>query len=393
MSANLTRREWLAAAGGACLAQPVRSRASAGAPGGIVSVARCRNYGSELLPSMQRMFDQIGGLGRLVKGKTVVMKVNLTGSPSYRLGFKPAGDTHYTHPSVIAATAHLMGRAGAKRIRVVECPWNTADPLEEVMLEANWEPRQILNAAPHVEFENTNYLGPFRKTYSRFKVPKGGHMFKEYVLNGAYEECDVFVSIAKMKDHATAGITLAMKNCFGITPCTIYGDRSPVDEPSPVPRGGRGPFHAGNRQPAKIAPPENDPASPRQAGYRVPRVVADLAAARPIHLSIVEAVESMAGGEGPWIRGSAPVSPQVIVAGTNPVATDVVCMQVMGYDPMADRGTPPFERCDSTLRLAEELGVGTRDLNRIEVVGTPVKEAMVFNFAEFRKKRGANWAR
>ena len=81
----------------------------------------------------------------------------------------------------------------------------------------------------------------------------------------------------------------------------------------------------------------------------------------------------MAGGEGPWTGpGLKVVSPGVLVAGTNCVTTDAVAMAVMGYDPMADRGTPPFEKCDSTLRLAEELGVGTRDLKRIEVVGTPV---------------------
>jgi hypothetical protein len=38
-------------------------------------------------------------------------------------------------------------------------------------------------------------------------------------------------------------------------------------------------------------------------------------------------------------------------------------------------GAPPFEKCDSTLRLAESLGVGTRDLKRIEVVGTPIARA------------------
>ena len=56
-------------------------------------------------------------------------------------------------------------------------------------------------------------------------------------------------------------------------------------------------------------------------------------------------------------------------------------MAVMGFDPMADRGTAPFENCDSTLRLAEELGVGTRDLRQIEVVGTPIKDA-VFKFRD-----------
>ncbi len=61
-----------------------------------------------------------------------------------------------------------------------------------------------------------------------------------------------------------------------------------------------------------------------------------------------------------------------MIAGTNCVNTDAVCMALMGFDPMADRGTAPFETSDSTLRLAEGLGVGSRDLKQIEVVGTPI---------------------
>jgi hypothetical protein len=167
-----------------------------------------------------------------------------------------------------------------------------------------------------------------------------------------------------------------MKNCFGITPCTIYGEGSPADEPSLVPKGGRGPFHAGNRQPSKSALPENDPNTPRDGGYRVPRVVADLAAARPIHLAIIDGIESMAGGEGPWVGGTRRISPGVLIAGTNPVSTDAVGMAVMGFDPMAVRGTPPFEHCDSTLQLAEGHGVGTRDLRRIDIAGARIQDVM-----------------
>jgi uncharacterized protein (DUF362 family) len=332
------------------------------------------------------MFDQLGGLERLVKNKTVAMKVNLTGSPTLRLGYLPLEDTHYTHPRVIGATVHLMGRAGARRIRILESPWSTADPIEEYILQANWEPRDILNAASRVEFENTNWLGQGKK-YSRFPVPDGGHMFKAFDLNHSYADCDVFVSIAKMKDHVTAGITLSMKNCFGITPCTIYGEGAGVDEPSLIPRGGRGMFHTGHRQPSKSSPAENDPTTPREGGYRVPRIVADIVAARPIHLAIIEGIKTMAGGEGPWTGpGLKVINPGVLIAGTNCVTADAVAMSVMGYDPMADRGTPPFEKCDSTLRLAEAHGVGTRDLQRIEVVGTPIEQAR-FSFAEIRRTR------
>jgi hypothetical protein len=38
------------------------------------------------------------------------------------------------------------------------------------------------------------------------------------------------------------------------------------------------------------------------------------------------------------------------------------------------------------LKLAEDVGIGTRDLKRIEVVGTPIKTAM-FDFAKLRAAR------
>lgn len=384
MMGHCSRRAFLTTAAAAWVAKPGPGFAAT-PPAAPVAVAKCGSYGPGVAASLDRMFDQLGGLGRLVRGKTVAIKINLTGSPTYRLGHARLEDSHYTHPDVIAATVHLMGKAGAHRIRLLESPWSTADPLEEYVLQANWEPRDILNAAPRVEFENTNWLGS-GKSYSRFPVPGGGWIYPAYDLNHSYEKCDVFVSIAKMKDHATAGITLSMKNCFGNTPCTIYGTGAGEDEPTLMPRGGRFMFHAGNRQPSKSSPQEKDPGSPREGGYRVPRIVAEICAARPIDLAIIDGIVTMAGGEGPWNRPPLTlVRPGVLVAGTNAVCTDAVAAALMDYDPMADRGQPPFETCDSTLRLGEELGIGTRDLKRIEVVGTPIREAM-FSFAALRAK-------
>jgi uncharacterized protein (DUF362 family) len=392
MMCRYSRRQWLATTAGAVTggalsgAWPARA---AQAPTAPVAVSRCRSYDAkELLPALQTMFDQLGGLGRLVKGKTVAIKINLTGAPTYRIGHLPLEDTHYTNQHVIAATVHLMGKAGARRIRLLESPWSTADPVEEYIFQANWEPRDILSAAANVEFENTNYLGRARK-YSRMAVPYGGYIYPAFDLNHSYEDCDVFVSLAKMKEHATAGITLSMKNCFGLTPATIYGTGAGIDEPSVMPKGGRGMVHAGDRQPSKSAPAERDPSTPRIDTYRVPRTVVDLISARPIHLAIVEGIKTMTGGEGPWVGGDLrPASPGLLVAGTNPVTTDAVSMALMGFDPMAERGTPPFEACDSTLKLAEDAGVGTRDLKRIEVIGTPIAQA-VYDFAGERKRRRA----
>jgi uncharacterized protein (DUF362 family) len=378
MCGPMTRRELVASAGWAVMSGLLpRAGKAINAPAAPVALARCRSYDGELLPTLARMFDQVGGLGRLVKNKTVAIKINLTGDPDARVGYIPIGSTTWTHPSVIAATVHLIGKAGARRIRLLESPWKSVEPVEEYMTSAGWDPAMFTSAAANVEFENTNFLGS-GKEYTRFPVPHGGHLFPAFDLNHSYADCDVFVSIGKMKEHLTAGITLSMKNCFGITPCTIYGDGAPEKEPGLLPRGGRFPIHTGYRQPSKSSPQEIDPNSPREGGYRVPRCVADLVAARPVHLAIIDGIEAQTGGEGIG-RNTRHVTPQVLVAGTNAVSVDAVGAAVMGFDPMADRGRAPFEFCDSTLRLAEGLGVGTRDLKRIEVIGERIAD-VVFDY-------------
>ena len=382
---GLTRRDLLTRAGIAALGAGVLPRAARAvpSPAAPVALAQCPSYGAELLPTLTRMFDQLGGLGGLVKGKTVAIKVNMTGNADSRLGYVPIGCTAWTHPAVIGAAVHLMGRAGAKRIRLLESPWKSAEPIEEQMAAAGWDPAMFTSAASGVEFENTNFLG-YGKQYFRFNVPNGGHLFPAFDLNHSYRDCDVFVSIGKMKEHTTAGITLSMKTCFGITPCTIYGDGAGENEPGLLPNGGRYPIHNGYRGPSRSSPQEIDPKSPRDGGYRVPRCVSDLVAARPVHLAIIDGVESQTSGEG-INPNTKHVTPHVLVAGTNTVCVDAVGVAVMGFDPMADRGTAPFELCDNMLRLAEELGVGTRDLKRIEVIGASIREAVF----DFRKASGA----
>jgi len=347
------------------------------APASPVAIGICPEYNRQVVDVLSTMFDQLGGLQKLVGGKTVAIKLNMTSVPKDKLNDMPNEMTHWVHPQVIGALVSLLGKAGATRVRILEsAPWGTK-PLEDFMMAAGWQPKDFASAATRVEFENTNFLGS-GKTYSRFMVPGGGLMYAGYDLNHSYMDTDVFVSLAKLKEHRTAGVTLSMKNCFGITPCTIYSENAPVDEPSIVPNGFRGPMHSGSRVPPKSAPPLVDTTNSKDPGYRVPRITADLVSARPIHLAVIDGIYSMTGGELPnqnksWIHK--PIHPGLLIAGMNCVSTDSVATAVMGFDPMADRGTPPFETCDSTLRLAEHLGVGSRDLSRIEVLGTPIAKA------------------
>ena len=357
----------------ALLGGATRIRA-AQAPAPPVAVARCEAYDDNLVAVLSKMFDQIGGLERLVRGKTVTIKLNLTGSPGLRVEGRPLGVTHYTHPRTAGAMTHLLGRSGARCIRFVESCWATAGPLEEYLLDSGWNVRTLAGAAQNVEFENTNALGK-GKRYSRFKVAGGGLIFPAYDLNHSYEDTDVFVSMAKLKNHETCGVTLAMKNIFGITPASIYGDDAGRDEPNENPGKGRvETCHLGKRQPARSAPAELDPKSSRDPGHRMPRITAELNAARPIDISFIDGIETIAGGEGPWNKGVRLVKPGLLVLGTNAVSTDAVATALMGYDPRAPRGIAPFATCDNTLLLAESLGAGSADLKRIEVRGLPVAQ-------------------
>ncbi len=377
MESNFSRRDFLGAAGmaaGAYMAGPALLSAIP-APASRVAIGLCPDYNGQVASVLATMFDQLGGLHGLVRGKTVAIKLNMTGPPSDKLNSMPNQMTHWVHPQVIGSLVALLGKAGATRIRLLESAPAGTKPLEEFMISAGWQPKDFAGAATRVEFENTNFLGS-GKSYARFMVPGGGLMYAGYDLNHSYHDTDVFVSLAKLKEHRTAGVTLSMKNCFGITPCTIYSDEAPQDEPSIVPVGYRGPMHSGLRVPPKSAP--QPVAESKDPGFRVPRITADLVASRPIHLAVIDGVYTMTGGELPNQGKNTihqAIHPGLLIAGMNCVCTDAVATSIMGFDPMVDRGTPPFETCDSTLALAERLGVGTRDLKRIEVVGTPIEKA------------------
>lgn len=352
------------------------------APASPVAIGMCPEYNAQVMDTLSKMFDQLGGLKRLVRNKTVAIKLNMTGGPNMKLNGLPVEMTNWVHPTVVGATVALMGKAGAKRIRLLESHNAGVIPLEQFMADAGWKTQDFTSAARGVEFENTNYLGS-GKEYARFMVPGSPRMYAGYDVNHSYRDNDVMVSLAKLKDHRIAGITLSMKNMFGILPTTIYGPNAGVDEPSITPaahenRAVTG--HSGMRVPPKSAPSAIDVIS-HDPGYRMPHLVPELVSARPIHLAIIDGIYSMEGGELPSSPGrpGQPVNhalhPGVLIAGFNPACTDSVGAAVMGFDPMAERGQVPFELCDSMLKYAEELGIGTRDLTRIEVVGTPIAKA------------------
>ncbi len=365
LSRRITRREALVSA--AVLAAPLRA-----APTATVAIARCGQYDGKLAETMRAMFDQIGGIGRLVKGKTVAVKLNLTGNPSR---FPVRADLPYrTEPATVLALARVLAENGARRIRFIESFFPAGqDPA--LWARYGLDLQAINNAGCKVEWENVQNLG-LGKKYVRVKVPWGGYIFPSYDLNHSFVDCDTYVSLSKLKNHWIAGVTMSLKNNFGNTPCSLYGgDCGPDGNENPAKE--RGPVcHQGQLTPPKGVAQELDPSTPRDPGYRVPRIVSDLVGARPIDLAVVDGVVSIRGGEGEWNQGVQIIKPGLMLAGKNPVCVDAVSMAVMGYLPNSDRGAKPFIRGDSTLKLCEAKGIGTTDLSRIEVAGLSIKDAL-----------------
>lgn len=386
-ASTISRREWLARSTGVlglwavggwqALLQAKEApppahlpRRANSAPSSTVAIQRCGSYEPALVrEKLDAALDGLGGIGRLVRDKTVTIKVNMTG-PAQELCGLPASQTYHIHPHVVGALCAALDRAGARRIAIVEA-WYHHEPVETVLTRAGWDIAAIQAAGGHkVVFENTRNRGSWGK-YSEAKVPWGGYLFPAFQLNGWYENTDVFVSLGKMKDHAVGGVTMSVKNLFGITPTALYGDDAPNED---TVQARVGPLHENRRPlpagvPAQLGMhPPDDPAT------RVPRVIADLLGARPVDLAIIDGVNTITGGEGPWIEKVKAVQPKVLFAGRNAVCTDAVCAAAMGYDANAGTAQFPFPG-ENHLRWAAEAGLGTNDSKRIEIAGLSLKEA------------------
>jgi len=337
-----------------------------------VAIVPCRSYGREVREGMAKSFDLLGGIGSLVKNKTVTVKLNLTGTNFTPFLDRPVGETFMTHYSTALALGSLLFAAGAKRVRFVESTQSRAE-LGATLALADWDVK-TLEALGKVEFENTRNLGQ-GKNYAHFKIPNGGYMFSALDMNHSYDETDVMISLAKLKSHITAGVTLSMKNLFGITPNSLYGGQAGSEDATE----GRGPLHNPRMFEKIKLPGLKDGITQTDPTWRVPRITVDVCAARPIHLAIIDGITAMSGGEGPWCNRAAELkftSPGVLIAGLNPVSTDAVGTAVMGYDdPRALRGTKPFIHCDNHLLLAEESGLGLAKLAKIDVRGLAIEKA------------------
>ena len=339
-----------------------------------VAIVSCRDYGAGLQPVLGQALDLLGGIGSLVRNKTVTVKINLTNDGAFENLFgNPSGDSYITKDATAIALAALLFQNGATLVRFVDSV-GFLEPLSDTLVRAQWNVPALL-ATGNVVLENTRNLGS-GTTYAQLNVPGGGYLFDYFEVNHCYQDTDVFISLAKLKQHLTAGVTLTTKCIFGGTPNSLYG----TDAVSENAIGYRGRLHGSGTAGWNSNPPpgaRSDITPTADAGWRIPRIVADVCGARPAHLAIIDGVTSMSGGEGPWAANAAPTSPGVLIVGTNSIATDAVGTAVMGFsNPQATRGTQPFPACDNHLLLASQAGFGTADLSKISVVGLSIAQAL-----------------
>ncbi len=126
------------------------------------------------------------------------------------------------------------------------------------------------------------------------------------------------ISVAKLKPHRLARVTLSLKNMMGaVTP--------------------KGAIH--------------NPLSEK---------IVDLVS---IIKPSVAVIDGIIAGEGHETSGD-PVEMNLVIAGRDPVAVDSVGAAVMGINPEKVKH----------LSLAEERGLGTHDLRKIEILGEPIEK-------------------
>jgi hypothetical protein len=144
-------------------------------------------------------------------------------------------------------------------------------------------------------------------------------------------EAGAIVDVQTIKNHAFMGVTLTLKNLFGLM----------------------------------VQLPANKPRHYYHHLVRMPYMLADMGQLLDPALNIIDALVGQAGMEWGDGEGLGRIV-DALVAGDHPVATDSCVTHLMGHDPMSDWLVEPFHRDRNPLLVAAEGGYGTVDLNAID---------------------------
>ncbi|NVL90207.1 MAG: DUF362 domain-containing protein [Desulfobacterales bacterium] len=242
-------------------------------------IAKAATYEEDIASIIVSGLGELGVTPNEVRGKKILLKPNLVET---RVG---AGHIN-THPLVIRGAVDAFLKLGAASVIVAEGPGHCRDSmliLEESGLSDALYENQI-------QFVDLNYE-------AWYTIPNASHISRLETLTfpAILRQVDWIVSMAKMKTHHWAGVTLSMKNLFGVMPGIFYGWPKNV-------------LH--------------------MAG--IERCILDINAALRPHFAIVDGIVGMEG-DGP-IMGL-PRHAGVIVMGRNLTAVDATCSRIMEVPP------------------------------------------------------------
>ena len=240
-----------------------------------VAILHAQQYSQQL--------DQILAAGlRLfpinVRGKTVVLKPNL-------VDYIP-GNAINTHPLLVLAAAESFRRLGAKSVVVAEGPGHQRDT-QLVLSQSGYQQSLRDERIRFVDLNRDELIRtPLRASYTGMK---------DLWLPRTVLEADFLVSMPKIKTHHWSGVTLSMKNMFGVVPGARYGWPKNI-------------LHWKGIQES----------------------ILDLCATVPIHFVIADGIVAMEGN-GPLNGTPRPLGK--IVLADDPVAADATCARLMGFEP------------------------------------------------------------
>jgi uncharacterized protein (DUF362 family) len=242
-------------------------------------IGKAASYNVDIASIILSGLDELGISPEKIRNKRILLKPNLVETS--------IGASHInTHPLVVRGTIEAFLKSGAESVIIAEGPGHCRDSLlvleesgmGEILHEDNI-PFVDLNYAPCYTIPNTSSVS----SLSALTVP---------VL---LREVDWVVSMAKMKTHHWMGVTLSMKNLFGIMPGMFYGWPKNV-------------LH--------------------WAG--IGQCIIDINALLRPHLAIVDGIVGMEG-DGPIMGTPKPAG--VIVMGQNLTSVDATCARIMGIRP------------------------------------------------------------
>jgi len=261
----------------------------------VVSIAKIEN--DKIGYAVEKAVDLLGGIGTVTEGKDrIMLKPNLV-DPLIE-------DT--TNPEVVKILAQLMKRAG-KEVLIGE--GSAAAP------GFNGEGEEMYRT------KKREILDPMQQ----FVV------FDRITLHKTLVDIDLLCSVPIMKTHMLATVTLGMKNLIGLYPGTeYYSVRSWLHNCS-AEKGSPG------------------------AAYEI----VDMVRANKLGLVVVDGSTAMEGN-GPSVTwGGTLVKMNLIIAGTNPLATDMVTASIMGFE---QDEIPTFT-------WAVKAGMKPTKLDKIEIRG------------------------